>query len=37
MNDVRRFSRVHVVECSERTVLSYLEPVCVGALSEGRT
>ena len=28
MNDVCRFSRDHVVECSERTVLSCLEPVC---------
>ena len=24
-----RFSRDHVVECSERTVLSCLEPVCL--------
>ena len=29
MNDVCRFSRDHVVECSERTVLSCLEPVCL--------
>ena len=29
MNDVCRFSRNHVVECSERTVLSCLEPVCL--------
>ena len=28
MNDVCRFSRDHVVECSERTVLSCLEPIC---------
>ena len=27
MNDVCRFSRDHVVECSERTVLACLEPV----------
>ena len=33
MNDVCRFSRDHVVECSERTVLSCLEPVCVGEVS----
>ena len=29
MNDGYRFSRDHVVECSERTVLSCLEPVCL--------
>ena len=29
INDVCRFSRDHVVECSERTVLSCLEPVCL--------
>ena len=29
MNDVCRFSRDHVVECSERAVLSCLEPVCL--------
>ena len=29
MNDVCRSSRDHVVECSERTVLSCLEPVCL--------
>ena len=29
MNDVCQFSRDHVVECSERTVLSCLEPVCL--------
>ena len=29
MNDVCRFSRDHVVECSERTVLSCLEPACL--------
>ena len=29
MNDVCRFSRDHAVECSERTVVSYLEPVCL--------
>ena len=29
MNDVCRFSRDHVVECSERTVLSCLELVCL--------
>ena len=28
MNDVCRFSRDHVVGCSERIVLSCLEPVC---------
>ena len=28
-NDVCRFSRDHVVECSERTVSSCLEPVCL--------
>ena len=29
MNNVCRFSRDHIVECSERTVLSCLEPVCL--------
>ena len=29
VNDVCRFSRDHAVECSERTVLSCLEPVCL--------
>ena len=29
MDGVCRFSRDHVVECSERTVLSCLEPVCL--------
>ena len=29
MNDVCRFSRDHVVECSEGAVLSCLEPVCL--------
>ena len=29
MNDVCPFSRDHVVECSERTILSGLEPVCL--------
>ena len=29
MNDACRFSRNHVVECSEKTVLSCLEPVCL--------
>ena len=29
MNDVCRFSRDHVVECCEGTVLSCLEPVCL--------
>ena len=29
MNDVCRFSKDHVVECAERTVLSCLEPVCL--------
>ena len=33
MNDVCRFSRDHVVGCSERTVLSCLEPVYVGDVS----
>ena len=29
MNDVCPFSRDHVVECSERTILSCLELVCL--------
>ena len=29
LNDICRFSRDHVVECSERTVLSCLEPACL--------
>ena len=33
MNDVCLFSRYHVVECSERAVLSCLEPVYVGDVS----
>ena len=34
MNDICQFRRDHVVECSERTVLSYLELVCyVGDVS----
>ena len=36
MNDVCRFSSDHVVECSERTVLSCLEPVCLGWQRFGR-
>ena len=37
MNDVCRFSRNHVVECSERTVLSCLEPVCYAGDVSGDT
>ena len=36
MNDVCRFSRDHAVECSERTVVSCLEPVCLYRRRFGR-